>query len=227
VHVAAPYEAGPAAIIAAQGFTYHPIPLIRNGTSVAGELKLMVAFWRLIGAVKPHLTHHVSMKPVAYAGCLARLRRAPAVVHAVTGLGYLFIRNDLVTQIQRVFIKALFRIALGHRRGQVIFQNPDDLALFVRRRLVDPAVATIIRGTGVDMARFKPAAAQDRGRVTVMFPARIIGDKGIHEFIHAARQLTAAGVAADFVVVGRTDPINPTAVTVGAGRHYRMVGVSR
>ena len=225
VHVAAPYEAGPAAIIADQGFTYHPIPLVRSGTSIAGELKLMVAFWRLIGAVKPHLTHHVAMKPVAYAGCLARLRRVPAVVHAVTGLGYLFIRDNLATRIQRALIMALFRIALGHRRGRVIFQNPDDLALFAERGLVDPAVATIIRGTGVDMARFKPGTAQDRGRVTVMFPARIIGDKGIHEFIHAARQLTAAGVAADFVVVGRTDPINPTAVSEAIVRQWEREGI--
>lgn len=225
VHVAAPYEEGPASIIAAQGFTYHPIPLIRSGTSIAGELKLMAAFWRLLGTIKPDLTHHVAMKPVAYAGCIARLRRVPAVVHAVTGLGYLFIRNDLVTRIQRAIIMALFRIALRHRRGRVIFQNPDDLELFAKRGLVDRAVATIIRGTGVDMDRFKPAATGNGDRMTVMFPARIIGDKGIHEFVHAARQLTAAGVAADFVLVGRTDPVNPTAVSEATVRQWEQEGI--
>ena len=224
VHVAAPYEPEPAKIIEEQGFTYHPIPLVRSGTSIAGELKLMMAFWQLIGAVKPDLTHHVAMKPVAYAGCVARLRRVPAVVHAVTGLGYLFIRDDFITRIRRAIIMRLFRAALHHRNARVIFQNPDDFALFTRRGLVDPAIATIIRGTGVDMTRFKPAPATST-RVTVMFPARIIGDKGIHEFIHAARTLTAAGLGADFVLVGRTDPVNPTAVAEETVRQWEAEGI--
>lgn len=224
IHVAAPFESEPAATIQAQGFVYHPIPLVRSGTSIAGEVGLLLAFWKLIGEIGPDLTHHVAMKPVAYAGCLARLRGVPAVVHAVTGLGYLFIRDDWVTRIHRAIVMRLFRIALGHRNSRVIFQNPDDRDLFARTGLVDPAITTIIRGTGVDMARFKPTAlAADR--ITVMFPARIIGDKGIHEFVHAARQLKSAGVDADFVLVGRTDPINPTAVADETVRQWEREGI--
>ena len=230
IHVAAPFESDPAATITAQGFAYHPIPLDRSGTSIAGEIGLLLAFWKLLGELKPDLTHHVAMKPVAYAGCLARLRGVPAVVHAVTGLGYLFIRDDLVTRIRRATIMRLFRIALHHRNSRVIFQNPDDRDLFAQQGLVDPAITTIIRGTGVDMGRFKPtgtgagvrAASQ---RVTVMFPARIIGDKGIHEFVHAARQSKSAGLAADFVVVGRTDANNPTAVTEDSVRGWEREGI--
>jgi glycosyltransferase involved in cell wall biosynthesis len=184
----------------------------------------LLAFWNLIGALKPDLTHHVAMKPVAYAGCLARLRGVPAVVHAVTGLGYLFIRDDLITRIRRAIIMRLFRFALHHRDSRVIFQNPDDRDLFVQKGLVDPAITTIIRGTGVDMGRFKPSGTTSH-RVTVMFPARIIGDKGIHEFVHAARQLTSAGFDADFVVVGRTDPNNPTAVLQDTVRGWERDGI--
>ncbi len=224
VHVAAPYEPGPVATIEANGFVYHPIPLLRSGTSISGELNLLWAFWRLLGRIKPDLTHHVAMKPVAYAGCLARLRGVPAVVHAVTGLGYLFIRDDLRSRMRRTFIMLLFRFALGHRNGRVIFQNPDDFGLFTRRSAVDRAVATIIRGTGVDMERFAPAA--DRGqRPVVMFPARIIGDKGIHEFVEAARRLTDEGVDADFVIAGRTDPANPTAVEEPTVREWEREGI--
>ena len=224
VHVAAPFESEPAAAIKAQGFVYHPIPLDRSGTSIAGEIGLLLAFWKLIGAVKPDLTHHVAMKPVAYAGCLARLRGVPGVVHAVTGRGYLFVRDDLVTRIRRAIIMLLFRFALHYRNSRVIFQNPDDRDLFVQKGLVDPATTTIIRGTGVDMGRFKPAGTTNH-RVTVMFPARIIGDKGIHEFVHAARQSTSAGLDADFVVVGRTDPNNPTAVLQDTVRGWERDGI--
>ena len=192
VHVAAPHEQEPVEVIEANGFHYHPIPLIRSGTSIKGELTLLMAFWRLLKRIKPDLTHHVAMKPVAYAGCLARLSRVPAVVHAVTGLGYLFIRDDLLSRTQRMIIMRLFRFALAHPNGRVIFQNPDDLDLFTKKAAVDPTIATIIRGTGVDMNRFVPVATP-RKRPVVMFPARVIGDKGVHEFVEAARQLTGRG----------------------------------
>ena len=224
VHVAAPFEPEPAALIQAEGFIYHPIPLVRSGTSLAGEMNLLRAFWKLIGTIQPDVTHHVAMKPVAYAGCLARLRGVPAVVHAVTGLGYLFIRDDFVTRVRRAIVMQMFRFSLHHRNARVIFQNPDDRDLFVNQGLVDPAITIIIRGTGVDMARFKPAA-QPTERVTVMFPARLIGDKGLHEFIHAARQLKATGIGADFVLVGRTDPVNPTAVEEATVRRWESEGI--
>ena len=224
VHVAAPHEQEPVEVIEANGFHYHPIPLIRSGTSIKGELTLLMAFWRLLKRIKPDLTHHVAMKPVAYAGCLARLSRVPAVVHAVTGLGYLFIRDDLLSRTQRMIIMRLFRFALAHPNGRVIFQNPDDLDLFTKKAAVDPTIATIIRGTGVDMNRFVPVATP-RKRPVVMFPARVIGDKGVHEFVEAARQLTGRGVVADFVIVGRTDPINPTAVADETVRQWEREGI--
>ena len=224
VHVAAPHEQEPVEVIEANGFHYHPIPLIRSGTSIKGELTLLMAFWRLLKRIKPDLTHHVAMKPVAYAGCLARLSRVPAVVHAVTGLGYLFIRDDLLSRTQRAIIMRLFRFALAHRNGRVIFQNPDDLDLFTKKAAVDPNQATIIRGTGVDMDRFAPVATP-RERPVVLFPARVIGDKGVHEFVEAARLLAGRSVPADFVIVGRTDPINPTAVIDETVRQWEHEGI--
>lgn len=224
VHVAAPFDADAVAVIEGNGFTYHPIPLDRSGRSVAGELKLLAAFWRLIGAVRPTLTHHVAMKPVAYGGVVARLRRVPAVVHAVTGLGYLFIRETPAARAMRAAIKRLFRFALAHRNARVIFQNADDRALFVDDGLVDPAIAVLIPGTGVDLAAFA-ATPEVAGPPVVMFPARLIGDKGFNEFVGAARLLKGEGSDARFVLVGRTDPVNPTAVDEAAVRRLIDQGI--
>lgn len=211
VHVAAPYEAEHVATIEHNGFAFHDIPLQRGGQSLLGELRLFLACWRLIGRLRPRLVHHVAMKPILYGGLASRLRGVPGVVHAVTGLGHLFVREDRAARLLRRIVLGLYRLALGHGNARAIFQNRDDLAMFVERGLVAPGIARLIRGTGVDMVAFHPAPALPWPAV-VLFPARILGDKGVHEFVAAARQLKAAGTAARFVLVGRRDLANPTDV---------------
>ncbi|MSP51305.1 MAG: glycosyltransferase family 1 protein [Alphaproteobacteria bacterium] len=224
VHVAAPFDEDAVRVIRANHFTYHPIPLKRSGRILFGELYLLWTFWRLVGAIKPILTHHVAMKPVAYGGIVTRLRSVPAVVHAVTGLGYIFVHESRSARLMQAAVKVLFRLALGHPNARVIFQNPDDRAYFLNERLIDPATATIIKGTGVDLRTFAPGP-EPTGQTVVMFPARLIGDKGLHEFIGAARSLQRDGVRARFVLVGRIDAINPTAVDEATVQAWQAEGL--
>ena len=211
VHVAAPFEEGPVSIIREHGFHYHDLPLRRGGRSLLGEARLLAACFRLIRAVRPDLVHHVAMKPVIYGGVASRMLGVPAAVHAITGLGFLFIREDASARLIRRLIMPLYRYALGHPRSRAIFQNPDDLRLFIEQGLVAEPITRMIKGCGVDMTLFRPAAPAD-GAPVVMFPARILGDKGVNEFVAAARILRDEGLAARFVLVGRTDPANPTDV---------------
>ena len=219
VHVAAPFEAGPVSVICGCGFHYHDLPLKRGGRSLFGEARLLARCFRLIRRIKPDLVHHVAMKPVIFGGLASRLMGVGAVVHAITGMGFLFIRDDWQARLLRALIRPLYRYALGHPNGRVIFQNPDDLQMFLAQNLVRRDIAVMIKGCGVDMATFSPVDPPDEPpdespdeSLVVMFPARILGDKGVHEFIHAARTLKAAGANARFVLVGRRDPANPTDV---------------
>lgn len=214
VHVAAPEDPEIAARLAAEGFVFHPIPLVRSQQNPLAELKLLLALLLLYLRVRPHLLHLVSVKPVIWGGMVARLLGLPAVVHAVTGLGYVFIRepNGSVGLLRRL-IEGLYRLALAHRHSLTIFQNPDDLAVFKERRLVADDRTVMIPGCGVDMQVFaeQPEPEIDAGHPpVVMFPARLLGDKGIHEFVAAAEQLRADRVQARFVLVGRRDPDNKT-----------------
>jgi len=224
VHVAAPFDAERVEDIKANGFAYHPIPLKRGGRGLVGELGLFAAFWRLIGALEPDLVHHVAMKPVLYGGAVSRLRRVPAVVHAITGLGHLFIREDRRARVQQQIIKRLYRFGLGHPNGRTIFQNPDDRDLFLGAGLVDPEGTVMIRGCGIDTEVFT-AQPEPEGACVVMFPARLLGDKGVREFVAAARLLKADGSAARFVLVGRTDPDNPTDAGEATVRQWEAEGV--
>jgi glycosyltransferase involved in cell wall biosynthesis len=148
----------------------------------------------------------------------------PATVLAITGLGYLFVTESLAARAMRHVALALYRFALANRPLRAIFQNPDDLALFRAHGLVADDVVRMIRGCGVDMSAF-PARPEPAGETVVMFPARILGDKGVHEFVGAARLLKAKGIAARFVMVGRTDPDNPTDVGEAGIRRWIEEGV--
>jgi glycosyltransferase involved in cell wall biosynthesis len=224
VHVAAPFDAAGVAQIEASGLRFHAIPLARGGRDPLAELRLLAACFRLIRRLRPDLVHHVSMKPVIWGGLASRLLGVPAAVHAITGLGYLFIREGAAAAAQRAVLKRLFRFALDHPNARAIFQNPDDRALFLDARLVAPERTAMIAGCGVNLREFA-AAPEPAGDTVVMFPARLIGDKGVNEFIAAARRLKADGVAARFVLVGRTDPENPTDAGEATVRAWVAEGV--
>ncbi|WP_341704546.1 glycosyltransferase family 4 protein [Ferrovibrio sp.] len=213
VHVAGPADPAVAARLEAEGFRFHPIPLTRGGLNPLAELRLLAALFALQRRLRPDIVHLVSIKPVIWGGLAARLAGMPAVVHAITGLGFLFIRTGGRAALVRRLLLPLYRFALGHRNSTAIFQNPDDLGVFQAHRLVQSDGWVMIRGCGVDMQVFAEQAEPlaDAGHPpVVMFPARLLGDKGISEFVGAARQLKAQDVAARFVLVGRHDPDNPT-----------------
>jgi glycosyltransferase involved in cell wall biosynthesis len=228
VHVAAPADPAIAARLAAEGFVFHPIPLTRSRQNPLAEIRLLVMLFGLFLRLRPDLLHLVSIKPVVWGGLAARLAFLPAVVHAITGLGYVFIqaedRTDTKAGLLRRLIELLYRLALAHRHSLAIFQNPDDLAVFQQRRLVRPDSWVMIRGCGVDMqiftARPEPQVNAANPPV-VMFPARLLGDKGVREFVAAAEILRGEAAQARFVLVGRRDPDNKT--DIGAEQLQRWI----
>lgn len=224
VHVAAPFEQGPVEEIRKRGFIYHDVPLQRGGTNVYGEIRLLISCFKLLRRVLPDVLHLVAMKPVIYGGLASRILNVPAVVHAVTGLGFLFIRETRATRLIRNLISPLYKFALAHPNCRVIFQNEDDLALFQSLELLSYENAIVIKGCGVNLGEFRPIPNPE-GPPIVMFPARLIGDKGIREFVHAAQKLLRDGIKARFVLVGRNDPANPTDIPKSTLRAWESDGI--
>jgi len=224
VHIAVPYDEGAVKTITAVGITHHDAPLARGGTNPLAELKLMRAYWSLMRRIKPDLVHAVTMKPGAYGGAVARLLGVPALVIAVTGLGFLFLRDTAKTRILRWIVLTLYGFGLGHKNCRAIFQNPDDRALFEQHNLIGQTPVSMIRGCGVDLETFAPTPEPD-GVPVVVFPARLIDDKGIHEFLAAARLARLRGITARFRLVGRTDADNPTDVGEAMIRRWEAGGL--
>lgn len=223
VHIATPADDA-AHLIPRHGLRHHPVALSREGTGPLGELRGLVSIGRLYRRLRPDLVHQVTIKPVLYGGLMGRLLGVPARVSAISGLGYLFIAPGLKACLLRTAARQAYRGALGGAGSQVIFQNPDDRDDFVRRALVTAEQTVLIRGSGVDTALFQPNAPP-AGTPLVVLPARMLWDKGVGEFVEAARQLRARGLDARFALVGPVDPYNPAGIPPDRLEAWQREGV--
>ena len=212
VHVAGPRaEAVPA--IEACGFVFHHIPMSRSGARLNQELITFLEIYRLIGRLQPDIVHNVAMKAVLYGSLAAKLAGAGAVVNALTGLGYVFIAEDAKTRLLKRVIMQALRFAFRLKSHRLILQNNDDPRLFIDAKVVREDEVVIIRGSGVDMDLFQPTP-EPTGAIRVVLVSRMLWDKGVGEFVAAARELKRRGSAVRFILVGAGDPGNPACVPV-------------
>jgi glycosyltransferase involved in cell wall biosynthesis len=210
IHVACP--ASPDTVrLTGFGFAHHPVPIVRGSFSPRKEPASLLALVRLMRLLRPDLAHLITAKPALLGGIAARLTGTPTVA-AITGLGHIFTHDDARARAMRRVLLAGYRFGLGHRRNHFIFQNRDDCAIFEGAGLLHVADSTIIAGSGVDLQAIKPRPLP-AGPALALMPCRMLRDKGVAEFVEAARLLRAAGSAARFRLLGDPDPDNPVSLT--------------
>ncbi|NYT35726.1 glycosyltransferase [Allopusillimonas soli] len=210
--------------IVRHGLTHHAIPMSRSGKNPAQELATIHALWRLCRTVRPGVVHAVTIKPVLYGGIAARLAGVPAYVAAISGLGFIFTRKKKGLDILRLAATGLYRLALGHPNSRVIFQNANDRDVLMRAGVVKAGQAVMIRGSGVDLDRYRFLPEPPGPPVAVM-AARLLFDKGVREFVDAARAAAGHGTGLRWVLAGSPDPGNPASVTEAQLDGWRKEGV--
>ncbi len=210
--------------LAGHGLTFHEIPISRRGTHPLQELRTFLALIRLYRRLRPDIVHHLTIKPNLYGGLAARLVGVPGAVYAITGLGQMFVATKGPLRIVRPLVLSIMRVAFGHGNARVIVQNASDREFLINNGVAELANTVLIQGSGVDLTLFKPAP-EPLGDPVVILPSRLIWEKGIQEFVDAAKQLRAEGVAARFALVGNTHPSNPRAVPEETLRAWAADGV--
>lgn len=195
------------------GLRLIPIKFQRSGRNPVSDLMTIRSLIRIYKNEQPDLIHHVSLKPVLYGSIAARIAGIPNVINAITGLGYVFSSEESFAKVIRCLISPLLKYIFAGRKTITIFQNQDDLKILEDMNLINHSQAKVIRGSGVDANIFTP------GEDTISIPqvivvARMLWDKGVGEFVQAAKLLMAKGVAARFILVGDTDSKNPAAISV-------------
>ncbi len=214
VHIATSLTDGLQALEDA-GLIVHAVNVGRSESGPLSALRLIYRLSRLYRQVRPDIVHLVTIKPVLLGGIAARLAAVPAVVAAVSGLGFVFVSSGWKAGVRRRVVGMLYRLALTHRHIKVIFQNPRDAqTISALARLGDDQIA-LVPGSGVDLRKFRPA--QDwESRPRVLMASRLLRDKGVFEFANAAKFLRAQGYGegrVQFTLVGETDPGNPASLT--------------
>ncbi len=194
------------------GVSCHNITLSRGGNNPITDINTTFQLTRIFKKIRPDIAHLVTIKPVLYGGLAARLSKVPAVVAAVSGLGTVFLSKGIVSYIRRWFVAKLYRIAFKQKKIAVIFQNPDDRKLILGLKALEKSQAHIIRGSGVDLNNY-PFRSEALQNTIVVMAARLLRDKGVYEFVEAARILKSREIAVEMRLIGAPDPCNPTSIT--------------
>ena len=194
------------------GLKVHPLHLVRSGLGLVNALQTLFELISIIQHVRPDVVHLVTIKPVLLGGLVARWMRVPALVSAVSGLGYVFMANGSMARARLGLVKRVYKLALSHCNQVVIFQNPDDRDTLTAATSLPSDKVVMICGSGVDLVQFF-VVPEAEGLPVVLLPARLLADKGLFEFVAAAKLLLAKGLAARFVLAGLVDNANPYSVT--------------
>jgi glycosyltransferase involved in cell wall biosynthesis len=207
------------------GVTFVPLPVDKRGINLQADLKLFWGLYRWYRYERPAVVHHFTIKPVIYGSIAARLAGVPRICNTITGLGYVFIEEDLTWL--RYLVKWQYFIALACAHF-TFFQNKDDLHYFISRGLIRRQKAGLLPGSGVDCSFFSPSYSNLRlpdTPVTFLLVARLLREKGIEEFVEAARLVQQKFHTARFQLLGPRDERNPTVIGESELDHWQREGV--
>ena len=163
----------------------------------------------LFRSLKPDVILTYTIKPVIYGSIAAKLFGVSRIYAMIEGLGYAFIGDDLRSRFINIIVKILYYLSLKANQN-VFFLNPDDRDLFIKLRLSNDAQAVLINGIGVDLDYYKPEPFPEN--LSFLLIARLLKDKGIREYVEAARNIKQKYPKISFRLVGWMDD-NPASVS--------------
>lgn len=199
--------------IESAGLTHIPWSLSRSGTQPLHEIKSIILLAKILRKIRPDIIHLVTIKPVLYGGALARLLGIPAMVAAISGMGYLFANENSSKGVKKWLLKQTYRFALNHPNCKIIVQNNDDKQSLDSMGALQAEHTVLIKGSGVDLNQFTATALPDSDPLVVL-PARMLWDKGVGIFVEAAKILAAKNFYVRMALVGPCDSDSPNGVSL-------------
>ncbi len=191
------------------GLTHIPLKhLSRKSKNPLKDISLFLELWNIYKKHQPDLIIHYTVKPNIWGNFAACFSRIPSVC-VVTGLGYSFLHQRSLRNFTELLYRISFRLAQA-----VIFKNKDDRSLFIEKQIVKREQAYTVPGSGVNIKHFSPRKfSPSDNRKVFTFIGRLLYDKGIVEFVEAAKRVHQKCPNADFWVIGDIDEGNPSFVS--------------
>lgn len=197
-------------ILQTMGVKYYPIKLQRTGINPFQDIFTFIHIVHLIGKKKPDIILAYTIKPVVYSGLAVYFKGSIKAYALITGLGHAFLQtNSLKEKIVSLIALTLYRVSL-FRYTCVIFQNPDDQRFFESGKLLLHGRSNVIAGSGVDLDFFREEPLPDE--CVCLLIGRLLKEKGIREYVKAARIIKESKKPIRFKLVGGFDS-NPSSIS--------------
>ncbi len=207
------------------GFKYHDIQIHRSSTNIKKEMMSFLGVYKLYKLIKPDLVYHATQKPVLYGSFISKIVKVPCVVNSLTGLGFVFTDKRIKASLLKAIMKLVYRYTLDRQNSMNIFHNNDDRNYFLEKGMINKANSVVIKGSGVDLNKFVFKPEPEKQDPIIIFPSRLLKDKGVLEFVSAAKTLKQKNIKARFVLVGDIDPLNPSSVAKHDVKLWKKNGV--
>ena len=209
------------------GIKHYDIKINNKGTNPIEDAKLLFAFRKLYKQIAPDVILQYTIKPNIYGSMAAGMLGIP-VISNISGLGTVFLNDSASSKIARFLYKVALKVP-----KKVFYQNTHDRDLFIDSNLVKESKTDLLPGSGIDTERFKPVPVENDGeseRVRFLFIARLVKDKGLMEYVEAAKQITRLSTMDDqpsteCAILGAFYPGNPTAITEDEMQKWEEEGI--
>jgi len=191
------------------GVEHIDIPINNKGTNPLEDLKTIYEYYKIYKELQPNVALHYTIKPNIYGTVGAKLADIP-VINNISGLGTVFLNRGFSSKVAKI----LYRFSL-YFSDKVFFQNNYDRELFIDLKLVNKRKTDLLPGSGIDTEKFSPieTVVKSDDVFYFLFIARLVKDKGLMEYIEAARRLKKIYSNVKFNILGAFYQDNPTAIT--------------
>ncbi|EPE8508773.1 glycosyltransferase family 4 protein [Vibrio alginolyticus] len=200
---------------------YVDYPVSRNGLNPVKDARTLIFLSFLFRSESSDLVLAYTIKPIIWGGLASRFARVPSFYAMITGLGYAFQKGGAAKNLLNTLVKFLYRSALKKSKG-VIFQNRDNMQVFIDEGIVSKEKCFLVNGSGVDLSHYSLSPLPSTPHFLLI--ARLLGDKGIREYAQAAKLVKQKHPEAVFELVGPEDP-SPDGIKLDEVHQWTESGV--
>lgn len=199
--------------IESYGIKVISIDIERGGLSIFKDFKLILKLFRIFNNIKPHIIHNISLKPILYGTLIGKITSANIIVNTFPGLGFLKNKNlTFLSNVIRNITKFLFSIILRLINCKVIIQNTYDLEFCKKVLKINFQKLHLIRGSGVNTSKLLPKQKKKEKNIRISLVSRMLFDKGIFDFVEAAKKIKLKYPNTVFALVGKPDKDNKNSI---------------
>jgi len=206
------------------------LPGRKGSLDILGYFRYLKSLRNLIKSLKLDFIFYVTLEMSTLGALLNNFQENRKSYFLITGLGPHFFNNKLKYILYRIIQRIIFMLLKIKNNYLFIFQNPDDQKIFIKRKLCDESISTVIQGNGIDTDYFKYCKRNIESEVIFLFASKLIYSKGIIEYINASKDLASEYPAIKFLIAGNYDPSNPDSISkkefegIQASKHLEYKG---